>query len=120
MAIVYVAAAADPEPGITPKERRQYRGRTIANALQCHFVQLINTIDIHTAADHLFEAKIISDDQYDMATKEAVESTKNKASKLIALLIRKLEANPHMFQDVCTAFERAGAVAIISEVKGKF
>ena len=115
-----MAVAAGPEPGITAEERRQRMGRTIAEALQHRFTQLIKTVDLHTAVDHLFEAQIINDDQHDMATKETVESTRNKASKLIAMLISILEANPYMFEDVCTAFEQAGAGAIINEVKGKF
>ena len=99
-------------------EERGRLGRTIAAILQYYFVQLINTIDLHVAANHLFGARIISDNQYDMATRETTESTKNKASRLILILIGKVEANPHMFNDVCVAFEQAGAKSIIREIKG--
>ena len=104
---------------MTPEERREL-GRIIAKALQHYLTQLINTIDLHTAANHLFGARIISDNHFDMATKETtVESAKNRAGKLIVTIISKLEANPHMFRDVCIAFEQAGAESIINEVKGK-
>ena len=103
---------------ITPEERRHW-GRIIAAALQYYLVQLINTIDLHKAANYLFGARIISDNQYDMATKEVADSTKNRAGKLIVVLIGKLEANPHMFGDICIAFEQAGAESIVNEIKGK-
>ena len=53
-----------------------------------------------------------------MAMTDGHESSANRAGKLIALLIRKLESNPHMFEDTCTAFEGAGAEAVVSEMKG--
>ena len=89
-------------------------------ALQYYIVQLINTIDLHTAANHLFGARIISDNQHDIATKETIESTKSRAGKLIVVLISKLEANPHMFKDVCIALKSAGAESIVNEIRGKF
>ena len=82
-------------------------------------MQLINTIDLHKAANYLYGAWIISDNQYDMATKEVADSTKNRAGKLIVVLIGKLEANPYMFGDICIAFEQAGAELIVNEIKGK-
>ena len=113
-----LCTATGPDRDITAEEKRHW-GRIIAAALQYYLVQLINTIDLHTAANCLFGARIISDNQYDMATKEIAGSTKNRAGKLIVALISKLEANPHMFGDICNAFEQAGAESIVNELKGK-
>ena len=74
------------------------------------------------AAHHLFGARIITDNERDMAVTctTGYESAQNRASKLIALLIKRVEANPHKFNVACTAFEQAGAESIIDEVKGTF
>ena len=108
---------AGTKPGTTLEERGQL-GRIIAEILQLHFVQLINTIDPQKAANHLFGKRLISDNQYEMATKETAESTKNRASKLILILIGKVEATPQIFEDVCITFEQAGAKSIVNEMKG--
>ena len=108
-----------PDCVATPEERREW-GRTIAIALQDRYVDLINTIDVQKAAHHLFGARVITDNEHETAVTTGHESTQNRASKLIALLIKKLEANPHNFKAVCTAFEQAGAESIVDDVKGTF
>lgn len=108
-----------PDHDITPEERREW-GRVIATALRYNYVQLINTIDVQAAAHHLFGAQIITDNERDMAVITGYESAQNRAGKLIALLIKRVEANPLKFKAICKAFEQAGAESIIDDVKGTF
>ena len=106
-----------PDQEITPEERREW-GRIIATALQYYYVQLISTIDVQVAAHHLFGARIVTDNERDMAVITGYESSQTRAGKLIAILIKRVEANPHQFKAVCQALEQAGAESIIDEIKG--
>ena len=59
---------------------------------------------------------IISDNEREKATEHGTK--KDRAGTLIALLITKLGANPHWFEDTCEALEKAGVQSIISEIRG--
>ena len=109
--------ATGPDQEITPEERREW-GRIIATVLQYYYVQLIKTIDVQEAANHLFGARIITDNEHEMAVTAGHESSQTRAGKLIAILIKRVEANPDQFKAVCQALEQAGAESIINEIKG--
>ena len=109
--------ATGPDQEITPEERREW-GRIIATALRDNYVQLIKTIDVQEAAHCLFEAWIVTDNEHEMAVTTGYESSQTRAGKLIAILIKRVEANPHQFKAVCQALEQAGAESIIDEIKG--
>lgn len=115
--IIVLDMATGPDQEITPEERRE-RGRIIATALQYYYVQLIKTIDVQEAAHCLFGVRIITDNERDMAVTTGYESSQTRAGKLIAILINKVEANPHMFKAACQALEQAGAESITDEIKG--
>ena len=112
-----MATEPDFTRDLTPEERREL-GRIIATALHCHYVQLINSIDVQVAAHHFFGAQIITDNERDMAVTTGHKSPQTRAGELIAILIKRVEAGPHKFKAVCTAFEKAGAGSIIDEIKG--
>ena len=106
-----------PDQEITLEERREW-GRIIATALQYYYVQLIQTIDVQEAAHRLFGARIVTNNEHEMAVTTGHESSQTRAGKLIAILINRVEANPHQFKAVCQALEQAGAESIIDEIKG--
>lgn len=100
-------------------EEKQHHGKIMAAALQQWYLPLVEGLDPVETAKYLYGLTIISNSELEKATNEAVHGNqKERSDCLTILLIRKINANPCWFNDICVALEKGGVQSIVKEVKG--
>ena len=87
---------------------RRARDMAAKHALQRESYSLSNQIDPHTVSSALYARQIISSDDVERAQTKAMGTKRERAHSLIMTVIRKVNQNPSLFDEVCDVLETEG------------
>lgn len=100
----YVANLVLPQT-VDPRRAKEVAA---THALQTESYSLSKHIDPHAVSSALYARKMISSDDVERAQTKAMGTKRERAHSLIMTVIRKVNQNPSLFDEVCDVLETEG------------